>query len=185
MTTCPQCGYERKERDNIISADECPKCGIIYQKWKAVPPEDDASYAKETAAKTSASMIASAHSSADSGEKKIKKVIHVAVLAAILIIGGHYLLNALLNGKFFQGKSKTNEVVQSDSPSGANINQPYPETDINSGEVKQQFAEGKYSPQKESMSAADLFRQNSHSVVIAKTQMGMGSGFFINSKAIS
>lgn len=36
MTKCPQCGYERKEIDSIISDAECPKCGIFYHKWK--PP---------------------------------------------------------------------------------------------------------------------------------------------------
>lgn len=31
---CPQCGYERRKGDDIIIASECPKCGIIYSKWK-------------------------------------------------------------------------------------------------------------------------------------------------------
>lgn len=35
MTVCPQCGYERKTNDdNFTSAEECPKCGIFYKKWK-------------------------------------------------------------------------------------------------------------------------------------------------------
>ena len=38
MTTCPQCGYERKKGDEIIRDAECPRCGIIYNKWK--PDED-------------------------------------------------------------------------------------------------------------------------------------------------
>jgi len=36
---CPQCGYERRKSDDIISPSECPKCGIIYSKWK--PPASD------------------------------------------------------------------------------------------------------------------------------------------------
>ena len=35
MTVCPQCGYERKTNDdNFVNAEECPKCGIFYKKWK-------------------------------------------------------------------------------------------------------------------------------------------------------
>jgi uncharacterized paraquat-inducible protein A len=34
MTICPQCRYERKKGDEIISETECPRCGIIYSKWK-------------------------------------------------------------------------------------------------------------------------------------------------------
>lgn len=37
MMICPQCGYERRKSDDIISAFECPKCGIIYSKWKETP----------------------------------------------------------------------------------------------------------------------------------------------------
>ena len=38
--TCPSCGYERtRSDDGIISKEECPKCGIIYRKFSAKPPE--------------------------------------------------------------------------------------------------------------------------------------------------
>lgn len=36
MTTCPKCGYERKDADAAVSPDECPKCHVIYAKWKAM-----------------------------------------------------------------------------------------------------------------------------------------------------
>lgn len=182
MMKCPQCGYERKEADNIINADECPKCGIIYHKWKAAPVVEAAASvpAEKSAAKTSASIIASADPSTDSGEQKITKIITAAVLTVLVIVGGHYLFNALLNGKPSPEKSKINDVAPANFPSSANINQPYPETSINPGEVKQQFAAEKSIMQKESMSAADLFRKYSRSVVVVKTQTGMGSGFFIN-----
>jgi len=36
MKKCPQCGYERTQKDNtFISAAECPKCGVIYEKEEA------------------------------------------------------------------------------------------------------------------------------------------------------
>ena len=36
---CPSCGYEGAERDDIFSKVECPKCGIIFEKFvdKAAP----------------------------------------------------------------------------------------------------------------------------------------------------
>lgn len=38
MTVCPKCGYERTQKDDgFVSIEECPKCGIIYKKWKTPP----------------------------------------------------------------------------------------------------------------------------------------------------
>jgi predicted nucleic acid-binding Zn-ribbon protein len=34
MQQCIQCGYERQEKDNIIDPGTCPRCGIIYDKWR-------------------------------------------------------------------------------------------------------------------------------------------------------
>ncbi len=39
---CPQCGYERQKKDAIISFAECPRCGIIYGKWKSDEPAGSA-----------------------------------------------------------------------------------------------------------------------------------------------
>jgi hypothetical protein len=37
MTICPQCGYERTNNDDsFVSSEECPKCGVLYNKCK--PP---------------------------------------------------------------------------------------------------------------------------------------------------
>jgi Zn-dependent protease with chaperone function/Tfp pilus assembly protein PilE len=33
---CPKCGYERKDSDNTVSPEECPKCHVIYTKVKAM-----------------------------------------------------------------------------------------------------------------------------------------------------
>ena len=36
MKKCPKCGYERTQKDEaFISAAECPKCGVFYEKEKA------------------------------------------------------------------------------------------------------------------------------------------------------
>lgn len=36
MTQCPKCGYVRRSKE-IVSEDECPRCGIIYAKFIARP----------------------------------------------------------------------------------------------------------------------------------------------------
>ncbi len=184
MTTCPQCGYERKETDNIISAEECPQCGIIYKKWKPTPAKEDAASVEEASVKTPVQIRTFNSQAADSGEQKSKKLLTIIVTAIIVIIGGHYLFNALLTGKPSSEKPKINEVGQSLPGSDANKNQPQlTNSEVKTGEVKQPYmTEEKYTPKRESMSAADLFRQNSRSVIIVRTQKGIGSGFFINSK---
>ena len=36
MKICPKCGYERTQKDDtFVSARECPKCGVIYEKEEA------------------------------------------------------------------------------------------------------------------------------------------------------
>ena len=36
MTSCPKCGYERQRKDDeFVPQNECPKCGIIYEKFEA------------------------------------------------------------------------------------------------------------------------------------------------------
>lgn len=181
MIKCPQCGYERKKMDEIISAEECPRCGIIYSKWKQAPLEQGAVLAEKAAVKTSGQIRPSDLRSTGSGEHKITRIMTFIGLAAVVIIGGHYLLNTFLRAKPPQEKSKLNEVVQSLPPSGADENRLYPGAAINLGDAKQQYTSEKYIPQKESMSASDLFRKNYRSVMIVKTQKVMGSGFFINS----
>jgi len=46
MTTCPKCGYERKAADNAVNPGECPRCHIIYAKWKKVADSPPAAPSK-------------------------------------------------------------------------------------------------------------------------------------------
>ncbi len=40
MQTCPKCGYARQTKDDdFFSARECPKCGIVYEKYERVQEE--------------------------------------------------------------------------------------------------------------------------------------------------
>jgi S1-C subfamily serine protease len=183
MTTCPQCGYERKETDNIISADECPKCGIIYKKWKPAPANEDTAPEEKASAKIPVQIRNSDFKPADAGDQKIKKFLTIFVVAAIVIIGGHYLFSPLFTGKHSAEKPKTNEVSQSLSDADVNKNQsPVANPEGQTGETKPSNITETNGPKRESMSAAELFRKNSRSVIIVKTQKGLGSGFFINSK---
>jgi len=43
MRICGQCGYERKEIDDILDARSCPRCGIVYDKWQAAGRRDEQS----------------------------------------------------------------------------------------------------------------------------------------------
>lgn len=33
-TVCPQCNYQRQEKDQHVHAGLCPACGIAYEKWQ-------------------------------------------------------------------------------------------------------------------------------------------------------
>lgn len=53
-TVCPKCEYERQETDRA-SASECPRCGVIYAKWRphvvplALEPPPPENYIREEA----------------------------------------------------------------------------------------------------------------------------------------
>lgn len=76
---CPQCGYERRKSDDIISPSECPKCGIIYNKWKALPLEAEMQPAGAPAEKPDIIV--------ESGRKlSIERLVIYAGIAVVLII---------------------------------------------------------------------------------------------------
>jgi S1-C subfamily serine protease len=183
MTTCPQCGYERKETDNIIGEDECPKCRIIYKKWKPASAKEDAASLENQSGKVPLPIRPYQSNVPDTGETKAKVILTIIVAAAIVIIGGHYLFSSLWTNKPSAEKSKINDIGQSNPGSDANTNQqPLTNSEVKTGETKQPYATGNNIAKRESMSAADLFRKSSRSVIIVQTQKGMGSGFFINVK---
>ncbi len=76
MTVCPQCGYERKTNDdNFTSAEECPKCGIFYKKWKPSSVADN----KDP-------ILTSTESSNINKEKQITPFKSIIAFAIILIL---------------------------------------------------------------------------------------------------
>jgi hypothetical protein len=42
MRSCPKCGYNRQSSDNdFVSSAECPRCGIIYEKYAGAQKKDE------------------------------------------------------------------------------------------------------------------------------------------------
>lgn len=179
MIKCPNCGYERKKTDEIISIEECPKCGIFYKKWKPAPAEKQAASLEEKTVTEPIPKRTLNPPSFNSGQNKITKIMVSVGLLAVVIIFGHFLLDTLLSSKSSPDKSKFN-IFQNLPFSGSDKSQPPPGEDINFGKANQSLSDGNAS--RKEMSAADLFRKNSRSVIVVKTQRSIGSGFFINSR---
>jgi hypothetical protein len=85
MTICPQCGYERKKSDEIINPAECPKCGIIYSKWKQSGDREEN--------KPISKMYEPDKSySGRSGKSKVERILIYSGVAVVLIV----LINSFL-----------------------------------------------------------------------------------------
>ncbi len=164
MMICPQCGYERKQSDSIISEAECPKCGIIYSKWQQKPA---ASPLRETPAASQKNPPPS------DGRKQIslgKAVIFATLVILVIIVA----FNA---GKMFRSEKNPS----SKDPSAEAI-----------VEEKSKMSEDQQTAQnlsvqpvehlavQKELSISDIIRANRQSIVLVKTQAGIGSGFFIN-----
>ena len=87
MTVCPQCGYERKANDdNFVNAEECPKCGIIYKKWKP-----------SSVSNNTEPILTDNNTSKTDKEKKVtkyksifKSIISVVIIIAVLAISAKF-----------------------------------------------------------------------------------------------
>lgn len=70
---CPHCGYTRTDSDNDISDYECPKCGIIYAKYK------------NKKATTSDSSVKNIKTNPKS-QKGLKNKIRLGMIGALILI---------------------------------------------------------------------------------------------------
>lgn len=162
---CPQCGYERKKTDAIISEEECPKCGIIYRKWKQKPAPSPPG--EEPAASQSVALPSDGRKYISTG----KAVIFTAV--ALLVV----MVVAFNAGKLFRTEkniSAQNSSVESSVTKENQISE--------NKQIDQNLSGQPMDPpvaQKE-LSISDIIRANRQSIVLVKTQTGIGSGFFIN-----
>ncbi len=175
MATCPRCGYTRKESDAIIPEAECPKCGIIYSKWK----EAD----KDKSAQSDDMAQDQAHST-PIGEKKrsVERGVIYAALIVFLIVVAHYFLTPSVV-KFFQSK----EVLHQEMTQAPSTPEAVPErrmdTEVKTQEPPQDLSGlSTAGEEKKELSVTEIIRATRQSVVVVKTPSSMGSGFFINTQ---
>ena len=169
MMICPQCGYDRQKSDEFINATECPKCGIIYNKWHSTPIEEG---------KNTVSDHPETHSVEPNIKKKIpfeRLVIYAGVAVVLIVLLHAFVVPPLI--KFIKtNKNDVNTTANIDSPTDGS-NQFSDKNQIVNSETK--HAAENFVAQRE-LSVADVVRENRESVVIVKTAEGIGSGFFIN-----
>ena len=169
MIKCPHCGYERKKGDEIISAAECPRCGIIYNKWK--PAEDEGN--KVLNLKTPESV--SPNQSLTNKKNIERKLILALGIVALFVLANSFFIPQLI--KYF--KQEKNETSNPQFP------QVYDEKENRLDNMPaynpQASAPAPITP-KEELSVAEIVKKTRQSVVVVKTPAGMGSGFFINSQ---
>jgi S1-C subfamily serine protease len=169
MTTCPQCGYERKKGDEIINAAECPRCGIIYNKRK--PAEDQGN--KVLSLKTPEPV--SPDQSLTNKKNIERKLIFALGIVALIVLANSFFIPQLI--KYF--KQEKNETSNPQLPQVYNERENrqnnMPNYNLPAGAQVTM-------PQKAELSLAEIVKKTRHSVVVVKTSSGMGSGFFINSQ---
>ena len=167
MTICPHCGYERTKRDEIINPAECPKCGIIYEKWKPSPAVE------EEITKKAAEPV-SGQSTHTAGSNLERKLLYILVIVVAIALLNSFVVPFL--GKNIQ--KEKNEVniprLTDSSTETAKKNQQN-----HTQEIKMQESSSTNIQQKEELSLSEIIRRNRHSVVVVKTAKGIGSGFFI------
>ena len=169
MTTCPQCGYERKKGDEIIRDAECPRCGIIYNKWK--PDEDQGN--KVLSIKTPKPV--SPDQSLTNKKNIERKLIFTFVIVTIIVLVNSLFIPRII--KYFkQEKIETNN-TQLPQVYNERENRQNSMPNNNMPETTQLPL-----PQNAELSLAEIVKKTKYSVVVVKTQSGMGSGFFINSQ---
>jgi S1-C subfamily serine protease len=173
MTKCPKCGYERMPIDEIINAAECPKCGIVYAKWKAAAvTENDAPIKKD-----SETPRAEPSNFSPANMNPILKYAIVVVVAIVII--NSFLVPFIIK---YSQKEKTEPKNVVIPPSASLPESPGNYRMENVPETKLPEKTIIYVPQREEakLSISDIVRRNTRSVIVVKTARGMGSGFFIN-----
>ena len=168
MTICPQCHYERTKRDEIINPAECPKCGIIYEKWKPSPAVEEESTKK-------VAEPVSGQSTHTAGSNLERKLLYILVIVAAIALLNSFVVPFL--GKNIQ--KEKNEVANPMPPDSSNETAKQNQQN-HTQEIKMQESSLTNIQQKEELSLSEIIRKNRYSVVVVKTATGIGSGFFIS-----
>ena len=169
MIICPHCGYERTKSDEIINPAECPKCGIIYEKWKPSPAVEKEEITKK------AIKPASGQPTHTAGSNLERKLLYILVIVAIIALLNSFVVPFLI--KNFQ--KEKNEVSNPRFPDSS-IEIAKQNQQNHTQEIKMQESSPTNIQQKEELSLLEIIRRNRHSVVVVKTATVIGSGFFIN-----
>ncbi len=169
MIICPHCGYERTKSDEIINPAECPKCGIIYEKWKPSPAVEKEEITKKA---TEPVSVQPTHTAGSNLERKLLYILVIVVAIALL---NSFVVPFL--GKNIQKEKNevSNPMLPDSSTETAKQNQQN-----HTQEIKVQESSPTNIQQKEELSLSEIIRRNRHSVVVVKTATGIGSGFFIS-----
>lgn len=175
MSTCPRCGYTRKESDAIIPEAECPKCGIIYSKWKETDMD-----ARANSGDTAQDQAPSKR--LPEKKKSIERVVIYAVLIAFLMVAAHQFLMPQVV-KYFQPKEGLQKEMTSAPSAPQAVSEPRMDTTVKREEPPQDLSgRSTVEEEKKELSVTEIIRATRQSVVVVKTPSSMGSGFFINSQ---
>lgn len=164
MKTCPQCGYVRKESDAIIPATECPKCGIIYEKWRESP-------ASETPLPKPAAAAEASSEQEVKSKASVERIVIAAVIAAVLLA---VTVTQVIRYLRSEKQNPATVLVESESEKI----QPASDRPLSAATPSANRTEI-VSPARE-LSISDIMRDTRESVVVVKTGSTIGSGFFIN-----
>jgi S1-C subfamily serine protease len=169
MIKCPNCGYERKKGDEIIGAAECPKCGIIYNKWKPA-----ADLEKKVLSIKTPEPVSPDQPLTNKKNIERKLIIAVGIVALIVLVNSLFIPQII---KYFkQDKNET---------SNPQLPQVYNERENRQNNMpNNNIQEAAQVPilQTAELSLTEIVRKIRNSVVVVKTPSGIGSGFFINSR---
>ena len=106
MKECPQCGYQRQQKDDDIGIPptECPKCGIIYDKVTAAKDQPPSAPQQQQQQRQPLSK-----STPQSGSKTARYAITalVAIIAVIAVVHSLPYLKTTAIGKLIYGKPPT------------------------------------------------------------------------------
>jgi len=164
MKTCPQCGYIRKECDEIIRETDCPKCGIIYSKWQnKKSPEKD---------QTNPSIKRSiSENNTDQSKAHFERMV---LLILVVVLGLVVTVPQII--KYFQSEKKQSEIILLKSATDDSKLAEDQKTAIKNPSL----VSLDHSATAKELSIAEIIRENRESIVVVKTPAGVGSGFFIN-----
>lgn len=176
MKRCPNCGYERQLKDDeykIIPTTECPKCGIIYDKWTSTKNIGDKSKEKEN-------KIPQVKESKYSENKSLTNaaLLIFSVLIVITLIVSLYSKWSVPSKA--QQSKKTDQATHAGSVSGADLAINGTQTSTISPANQSASAVLDVPSQSLPQDLPSLYKTVAPSVVLISTDKSRGTGFFIN-----